>query len=104
MSNARDSLPIAGGHGGMGVSFCYLTRASGTIHRYRYHGHSYVGAIEFGPQPVARSIIPFGQSRDRASPHFNDQTPLYAAGRMKPVAFAAADVAAHADRSYHPGE
>jgi penicillin amidase len=103
-NDARDSLPIAGGHGGMGVSFCYLTRANGTTRRYGYHGHSYVSVVEFGAQPVGRSVIPFGQSRDAASPHFNDQAPLYATGQLKSVWFSHADVTAHVIRQYHPGE
>ncbi len=104
VSDARESLPIAGGHGAMGVSFCYLTRAEGTKRRYGYHGSSYVGAVEFGSSPAARNIVPFGASRDPNSPHFADQSGLYAGARMKPARFGAEDVAAHAARSYHPGE
>lgn len=103
ISDERQSLPIAGAHGGMGVSFCYLSRASGTKHRYGYHGHSYVGAVEFGDFPSARTIIPFGQSRDPASAHFADQAPLYAAGRLKSARFSEKDVREASGRPYHPG-
>ena len=41
---------------------------------------------------MARNIIPFGESRDPDSPHFNDQAALYAAGRMKPARFTEAEV------------
>lgn len=106
VSDARESLPITGGHGGMGVSFCYLARIpDGQKHRYGYHGHSYVAAIEFGEDgPVARSIIPFGQSRDPHSSHYNDQAPLYASGRLKIARFSEADVTNGARKTYHPGE
>jgi acyl-homoserine lactone acylase PvdQ len=100
----RESLPIAGGHGGMGVSFCYLSRGTTTKRRYGYHGHSYVAAVEFGDEPVARSIVPFGASRHADSPHFNDQAPLYAAGKLKPARFSEAEVKAGARRTYHPGK
>lgn len=107
VSDERESLPIAGGHGGMGVGFCYLSRAAaGNKHRYGYHGHSYVAAVEFVPSgsPRARSVIPFGQSRDPKSPHYADQMTLYVAGRMKPALFSDTDVRARAARTYHPGE
>ncbi len=100
VSDQRESLPIAGGHGGMGVSFCYLSRAAGTKRRYGYHGHSYVAAVEFGATPEVRSIVPFGASRDPASPHFNDQSAVYASGRMRRSHFGAGV----AGRAYRPGE
>lgn len=104
VSDDRPSLPIAGGHGGMGVGFCYLSRANGTRRRYGYHGHSYVAAVEFGSDPEARSVVPFGASRDPASPHYDDQATLYANGRLKQVHFTPAQVKASAKRTYHPGE
>jgi hypothetical protein len=56
-----------GGHGGAGVSFCYLARIpDGQKHRYGYHGHSYVAAIEFGPDgPMGGASFP---SASRAIP------------------------------------
>ncbi|MCA9311203.1 MAG: penicillin acylase family protein [Phycisphaerales bacterium] len=87
----------------------YLTHPEETTRRrYGVHGHSYVGVVEFRPPDEggvrARSIIPFGTSRDPASPHFFDQAALYARGEFKPVLFQHADVIAGAARSYHPGE
>jgi acyl-homoserine-lactone acylase len=104
VSDERESLPIVGGHGSMGVSFCYLSRTADTKRRYGYHGHSYVAAVEFSDPPRARSILPFGESRRSDSPHFNDQAPLYAAGKLKMARFSVDDVKAGARRSYHPGE
>ncbi|MCC6425465.1 MAG: penicillin acylase family protein [Phycisphaerales bacterium] len=100
VSDDRESLPIAGGHGGMGVGFCYLTRAAGTKKRYGFHGHSYVGAVEFGANgPEARSIIPFGISRDPRSKHYADQAPIYAAGRLRGMWNGKVS-----ERVYRPGE
>lgn len=105
VSDARESIPIVGGHGGMGVSFCYLTHATGTKRHYGFHGSSYVAAVEFGADgPVARTIIPFGQSRDPASPHYADQAPIYAGGALREASFTDAEVAAAAVRTYRPGE
>ncbi|QGN55320.1 penicillin acylase family protein [Novosphingobium sp. Gsoil 351] len=67
------------------------------------HGDSFVMFIEW-PQDgkvTSRSVQPFGAATTRPdSPHFTDQAPLFAAHRLKPVHFFAADVTAHAVRRY----
>lgn len=104
VSDGRESFPIAGGHGSLGVSFCYLARSSGTKRRYGYHGSSYVAAVEFADGPKARTIVPFGASRHPDSPHYADQAPIFAAGQLKQAHFARPDVSRAARRTYHPGE
>lgn len=104
VSDDRESFPIAGGHGSLGVGFCYLARSNGTKRHYGYHGSSYVAAVEFGDVPTARTIVPFGASRHGDSPHFADQAPIYAAGKLKPARFTRPDVSRTATRMYHPGE
>lgn len=37
-------------------------------------------------------------------PHFSDQALMYSEGRFRDVLFTLADVSAHAERRYHPGE
>lgn len=100
----RPSLPIVGGNGALGVSFCYLARAENTKHHYGFHGSSFVAGVEFGDTPAARDVIPFGESRRPDSPHFSDQAALYASGHFKPARFTAAQVRAGAQRTYHPGD
>ncbi len=112
------SLPHGGAHAAGGqVWFLMCAPDAATyIHhpeqttrrRYGVHGHSYVGLIEFPPAGTgdvqARSIIPFGVSRDPDSKHFMDQAPLYARGELKEAWLRRADVIEHAVRSYHPGD
>jgi acyl-homoserine lactone acylase PvdQ len=48
--------------------------------------------------------VAFGESGDPASPHWFDQAALYAKKQFKPSWYARADVEAHSERHYHPGE
>ena len=60
--------------------------------------------MEFGDSLRARAITAGGQNGDPSSPHFNDQAERYATGDLRPVYFYRADVEAHAEREYTPGQ
>ena len=58
-------------------------------------GSSYIQLVTFDVNgPVARGILTYSQSTDPSSPHFADQTALYASGRFAPLPFSAAQIAA----------
>ncbi len=101
--DARPSLPIAGAPGSTGIVFAFGTRPGPGRRRYGVRGHTWVGIAELGTSVDARTIVTFGQSADSTSSHWFDQAPLYARGEFKRAWFTAHDVAAHAQRSYHPG-
>lgn len=102
-SDQRQSWPVEGGHGAVGLAWTFLSSPGpGTVRRYGYHGNSYVAAIELSAKPRMRTIVPFGASRDPQSQHFQDQAPLFARGELKEAWLSPADVRAHAQRSYSP--
>jgi acyl-homoserine-lactone acylase len=71
---------------------------------YGNRGNSFVAVVEFGPRVQAKTLLAGGVSGDPASPHFNDQSALYAAGKFKDAWFYRADIESHAERTYHPGQ
>ena len=65
-------------------------------------GNSFVAVVEFGPTIHAKAIMSGGESGDPTSPHFTDQALMFTQGIFRDVLFYPEDVAAHAERSYHP--
>jgi len=100
-----ESLPVAGGPGDVGIVFNFYARPEkGEKRRYGVAGHSFISVVDFGPQVQARSILVFGENSDPHSKHYFDQSEMYAQQKFKPAWFSLADIKAHAERTYHPGE
>ena len=76
----------------------------GTKLRYGFKGNTFVAVVDFGPRLYARTILTYGQSADPDSPHYFDQAPLYADGKLKEIYFYKEDIDKHTERTYHPGE
>ena len=101
----RESLPVAGCPGPVGIVFnFYALPQAGQKRRYGVAGHSFVGVVELAEQPRAKTILQFGQSGDPASPHWFDQAKLYAKGEFKASWYEKTDVEANSTRPYHPGD
>jgi penicillin amidase len=101
----QPSYPIAGAPGPLGIVFnFYAIPQAGQKRRYGVAGHSFVGAVELAPQAKVKTVIQFGESGDPGSPHWFDQAALYANKQFKPSWYARAEVEAHSQRHYHPGE
>ena len=71
---------------------------------YGSTGNSFIAAVEFGPKIRAKALMSGGESGDPSSKHFVDQSEIYSKGQFRDVLFYRADVASHAERTYHPGE
>ena len=67
-------------------------------------GDSYVLAVEFADVPIAYSVMAYSQSSDPHSPHFADQSVLFAANQMKRVWFTEKDIEKNLERVYCPGQ
>ncbi len=97
-------LPVSGGDGLMGC-FRALKFAEADDGKLIVNsGDSWIFAVEFGDTPRAYSVVGYSQTSNENSPHFNDQSVLYANNEMKPVAFTEPEIAAHLLRAYRPGD
>jgi penicillin amidase len=104
-SDELKSLPVAGAPGDVGIVFNFYARPEKKQkRRYGVAGHSFISVVDFGPAPKARSILVFGENSDPSSPHYFDQSELYARQEFKPAYFTLEEVKAHLEKTYHPGE
>lgn len=90
------AIPVHGGPGGAGVLNVMesVPAPSGLAPR---HGTSYVQIVGFDARgPVADAILSYAQSTDPASPHYADQTRLYADKRWHRLPFRPAAIKAAA--------
>ena len=103
--DGRPSLPLGGANANLVGSIFTATSSVPDGQRLRYgtFGNTYVAVWEFGGEGRSRSVVPYGQSADPASPHFFDQAQLFVDGRFKPAWLAPDDVVADARRTYRPG-
>ena len=69
-------------------------------------GDCYVLLVEWGEDGVrSRSIHQYGSATlDERSRHYADQAPLFVQRELKPVWMDLADIRAHLEREYRPGE
>jgi acyl-homoserine-lactone acylase len=101
--DAKPSLPV----GFAAANWGALASFDGAYPRktrkiYGSVGNSFVAAVEFGPVIHAKAILSGGASGHPESAHFTDQARMFAQGQFRDVLFSREDVAAHAERSYHP--
>jgi acyl-homoserine-lactone acylase len=90
-----DPLPAGGGHvrvAGWGAADRQLVGGS----------DAWVLLVHFTKPVQAFSVMAYGQTTDRSSPHSRDQIRIFAARDLRPVWYVEPDVAAHTEREYRP--
>lgn len=103
--DAKPSIPVPFTSAQWGSLASFGARPyTNTRKLYGSSGNSFVAVVEFGPKLRAWAVTAGGESGDPASPHFSDQAARYAGGALRPVYFYPADLAAHVERRYRPGE
>jgi acyl-homoserine-lactone acylase len=65
-------------------------------------GDAWVLMVHFTRPLTAWSILAYGQTTRRDSPHSQDQIRLFAAHRLRPIWFTDAEIRAHLEREYRP--
>jgi len=65
-------------------------------------GDAWVLLVHFTRPVQAFSVLAYGQTTDRASPHSRDQIRIFAGRDLRPAWFTDADIAAHLEREYRP--
>ncbi len=85
-----NSLPCPGTPGPLGIIFTVYSSPEIPIvrpQRFAVVGGSYMAVVEFQDRIRTRSVMPFGSSGRRRSPHFFDQAKLYSAKKLKSAWF-----------------
>lgn len=95
-------VPFPSGYWGSLAAF-RASNYNGSKRKYGNGGNSFVAVVEFGPKIKAKAILVGGQSSDPSSRHFNDQTDIYAKGKLRDVYFYPSQLKGHVESRYHPG-
>jgi acyl-homoserine-lactone acylase len=66
-------------------------------------GDAWVLLVHFTKPLQAFSVLAYGQTTDRTSPHSRDQIRIFAGRGLRPAWYTDAEVAAHTEREYRPG-
>jgi acyl-homoserine-lactone acylase len=104
-NDAGPSLPVPFAAARWGSLASFAARPyNGSRKIYGTSGNSFVAVVEFGDSVRARAVTAGGLNGVVGSKHFNDQAARYAAGDLRDVFFYPNQLAAHAERTYRPGE
>lgn len=96
--------PVAGCEGDLG---CFRTLSFEETEDGRLaanRGDGWILAVEFAEVPRAYTVLAYGQSPRKESPHYDDQAAMFAREELKVVAWTKEDIEARTVRRYRPGE
>ncbi len=102
--DAAPSLPVAFGSARWGSLASFGSSSDpGTKRMYGTSGNSFVAAVEFAERITAKAISVGGLSSNPDSPHFDDQSGMYARGDFRDVLFYRDQIEANLERRNSPG-
>ncbi len=102
--DAQPSIPVAFTSGVWGSLASFGAKPyPNTKKWYGTSGNSFVAVVEFGERVRAKAVTAGGESGHPGTRHFNDEATRYSTGDLRDVYFYPADVKAHAEREYRPG-
>ena len=94
-ASGNAALPANGGDGSVGVFRTFqFGRKEGNKH-YASSGETFVCAIEFAKAQRVNCLLSYGNASQHGSPHLEDQLPLLAARKLRPVWRDKKEVKAH---------
>jgi acyl-homoserine-lactone acylase len=96
-------VPVNGCPGQLGCFRVLSYRPNDDGKRAAAVGDGWVLAVEFDKVPRAFSVLAYGESSKPDSPYYADQAAMFAAGKLKRVAFTQSDIKRQAIITYHPG-
>ena len=67
-------------------------------------GDGWVLLVHFTRPMQAYSVLAYGETTDRSSPHSRDQIRIFANRELRPAWYTDTDVTAHLEREYRPGQ
>lgn len=89
MNPILENVPCPGAPGPLGIICTVYSSPEIRFlrpQRFAVVGASYMSVVEFDDRVRAASIMPFGASGRRRSPHFFDQARMYSQKKLKPAA------------------
>lgn len=103
--DTKHSIPVPFASARWGSIASFGARAyPNTKKWYGASGNSFIAVVEFGDSVRAHAVTAGGESGHQDSPHFVDQATNYSMGALREVYFYPADIKAHMEREYHPGQ
>jgi acyl-homoserine-lactone acylase len=95
-------VPVGGCPGWQGCFRVLQYRTDPDGKRSAVGGDGWILAVEFGNEPRGLSVLAYGESPKKDSPHSADQAEMFARGELKRILFTDAEIEANTIRRYSP--
>ena len=97
-------FPVGGGSGGLGCFRVIWFEEIADGKQKAVGGDGWQLVVEFSDPPKAYSVMAYGQSSMKESPHHTDQAEMFAGNKMKRIAFTEKEIKKQLILEYSPSE